>query len=518
MTLIVYLVVHYIDHVNSSYNGRYNSAYSYDDLGNIESLIRYGRYENENNHIFGKIDQLEYVYVHGSNKIETVTDGVTDIAAGYAAHDHGGYTYHETTGNLTYDPSRNLTTAYNHLNLPYTFIKPNGNSIEYLYTADGTKQRETIKNQNGDPVKVRDYLGSVIYEDGVVQSIQHIDGRAVPAGTGCLEELHVGDIISNTENHSAVRITTDATISTSGALSLVGQDKIQLQPGFNLELGGYLKVDMAPCNTTARQWQYEYYLSDHLGNNRLMFADKDSNGSINPEKEVLQESHYYPFGLEMEGAWSEANDADTESGPNRYRYNGKELNEELGLYDYGARWYDPSIGRWTTVDPLASEMPGWSPYNYAFGNPLRFTDPDGRSPDDIILNVSGDANNVNEFISIINESLGGQFRAVTEQIRDADGNVVSGQERLRIVATNGGGNRSQLSSGQQEFYDRIYDVAENQTAKVSIDPVSGVEGVDIGQYDTYPAQIDVADIRAFPALDPSTGSQNGATSSRKDDP
>jgi RHS repeat-associated protein len=68
----------------------------------------------------------------------------------------------------------------------------------------------------------------------------------------------------------------------------------------------------------------------------------------------------------------------------RYAYNGKELVEGIGLYDYGARWYDPVVGRWTSVDPLASEMPEWSPYNYVFGNPISLIDPDGMSPDNTI--------------------------------------------------------------------------------------------------------------------------------------
>ena len=200
---------------------------------------------------------------------------------------------------------------------------------------------------------------------------------------------------------------------------------------------------------------------------------------------------------------------------NRYRYNGKELNEDLGLYDYGARWYDPAIARFTSVDPLASEMPSWSPFNYAFSNPLRFTDPDGMSPDDIILGTSGDPNVVNEFLNIITESLGGQFRAVTEQVKDADGNIVEGRERVRIIATEGGGDVSKLSSGQKEFYDRINQVAEVDRREVHIDPVSGVEGVDVGLYGSYPAQLDVADVRAFPPLDPSVDAQNGATQSGK---
>ncbi|WP_345954237.1 DUF6443 domain-containing protein [Mucilaginibacter sp. PAMB04168] len=112
-------------------------------------------------------------------------------------------------------------------------------------------------------------------------------------------------------------------------------------------------------------YTYDYYLKDHLGNTRVQLKH---NGL------VLETSDYYPFGLQVARA------VQTTSSPeNRYKYNGKELQTELDLnqYDYGARFYDPVIGRWTSVDPLAELGRRQSPYEYALDNPIRYVDPDG---------------------------------------------------------------------------------------------------------------------------------------------
>jgi len=102
---------------------------------------------------------------------------------------------------------------------------------------------------------------------------------------------------------------------------------------------------------------YHYYLQDHQGNNRVV---ADRNGKV---EEV---NHYYPFG----GMF--ANNGNVQP----YKYNGKELDTRKGLnwYDYGARHYDPAIGRWHSQDPMQEKYYSISPYIYCNNNPILYID------------------------------------------------------------------------------------------------------------------------------------------------
>ena len=106
--------------------------------------------------------------------------------------------------------------------------------------------------------------------------------------------------------------------------------------------------------------KFHFYLKDHQGNVRVV-ADKDG--------KLEETNDYYPFG----GTFT------TSTSVQPYKYNGKELDRVSGLnlYDYGARYYDATIGRWCMVDSLSEKYYSFNSYNYCGNNPARYVDPDG---------------------------------------------------------------------------------------------------------------------------------------------
>jgi len=143
----------------------------------------------------------------------------------------------------------------------------------------------------------------------------------------------------------------------------------------------YIIFEEGLVTKSSSAYTYEYHLKDHLGNTRVAFQP---NGSGTTTTQVAE---YYPFGSSYLPI--------SPAGTNKYLYNGKEKQDDvlggyaLDEYDYGARFYDPTIGRWHIIDNKAEKYFSLSQYIYALDDPVKFIDPDGN---EVILSyLSNDA-------------------------------------------------------------------------------------------------------------------------------
>ncbi|WP_321333073.1 RHS repeat-associated core domain-containing protein [uncultured Bacteroides sp.] len=198
---------------------------------------------------------------------------------------------------------------------------------EYYYDLNGNLTQDLNKGITGITYNFLNLPQSVVISNTLGQATNTYtyaaDGRKLRANIGSKQTDYVGNVIYE-----------------GGALKRILVD------------GGYIEGGA-----------YYFYLTDHLGNNRVV---------ANASGGIVQTNHYYPFGMSF------AEGVTTSGQP--YKYNGKELDTERGLnlYDYSARLMDPALGRFSTVDPSAEKYYGISPYVYVGNNPLRLIDPDGR--------------------------------------------------------------------------------------------------------------------------------------------
>ena len=122
-----------------------------------------------------------------------------------------------------------------------------------------------------------------------------------------------------------------------------------------------------------------YELKDHLGNVRVVVTDQKKavveEGELLSSADVISYTNYMPFGMEAPGRTFSTDEY-------RYGFNGMQKDDELkgsgNSLDFGDRMYDPRLGRWIKPDLLEAEAPMWTPYRFAFDNPIRFLDPTGQ--------------------------------------------------------------------------------------------------------------------------------------------
>ncbi|KRB56692.1 DUF6443 domain-containing protein [Flavobacterium sp. Root186] len=304
-----------------------NYTYSYDQLNRLtqatdNSAVNTGRY-NEG-----------LSYDKNGNIMSILRLGNTNAAATtFGTMDNLAYTY--DTGNklIKVEDTSGSTEGFN-----------NGSSTTTEYTYDSNGNMKTDANKK---------ITAVSYNHLNLPTSVTINGGTIN---------YVYDAAGGKQ-----RKTVSTGSSTDYAGSFVYENNILKQ--FS-QPEGYIVYNAGIYN-------YIYQYKDHLGNIRLSYQDKDNNGAVN-SSEIVQENNYYAFGLTQKGYNGAVNGTD-----NKFKYNGKELQDEniggvqLNMYDYGARNYDPALGRWMNIDPLAEISRRNSPYVYALNCPAFFIDPDG---------------------------------------------------------------------------------------------------------------------------------------------
>jgi RHS repeat-associated protein len=216
-------------------------------------------------------------------------------------------------------------------------------------------------------------------------------------------------------------------IYTSGGQKIMQQVRDDGNMGETRRYAGafvYLNDELAWVNTAngrfvpteTEEFAHETHLRDHLGNTRLVLTQEGE------DFKILQDNNYYPFGMSIK-SMSYTSLTPGPYGQNRYMYNGKEFQPEFGLdwLDYGARFYDPQIGRWHVIDPLGEKGRRLSPYNYTFNNPLRFIDPEGMWPYNPFQRIISYAmaylnEKVNDYVSDLAASTGEYLRDKTIEV------------------------------------------------------------------------------------------------------
>ncbi|WP_281987690.1 DUF6443 domain-containing protein [Aquimarina aggregata] len=374
------------DNVNRNY------AYTYDALNRITSGITNmpGQAYSLKSVTYDKMGNIGYLYrrgseIHGSNSS-------VDI-------DNLHYNYYQDSNKL-----KSVTDTAP----PYGgFVDGNTTEIDYVYDLNGNMTEDKNKG-----------ISNITYNHLNLPKIVSISNSE---GTGSISYIYDATGIKLRK----VFVKGSANISTDYAGNYIYKNG-------TLE---YMSTPEGYATPDDGSYKYIYQYKDHLDNVRLSYTKNNAS-----TLEIIEENNYYPFGLEHKG-YNNTVSSLGNSTAQLLSFSGKEKQNELGLnwIDITARNYDPALGRWMNIDPLADQMRRHSPYNYAFDNPLRFIDPDGMAPEDLVIwfkDKNGDRQSFTYTGNNADEAPDNEFvNAVLEAACSNCSN--GGGESLQAIAENG---------------------------------------------------------------------------------
>ncbi|MCL4299100.1 MAG: toxin [Anaerolineae bacterium] len=291
----------------------YTERYDYDEVGNFQLM----RHSADGGSWTQKYNYEEASLIEPGQR----SNRLTRTTVGNGFNHLETYTYTDTLG----DDGQGCMTAINNIKLAWDFEDQlqqvdlgGGGTAYYVYDAGGQRVRKVIQRQNGARQAERLYLGGFeVYREyngnGQTVTLEH-------------ETLHLMD----------------------------DQQRIALIETQTIKDSSFI---LHPSSLT------RFQLGNHLGSASV---ELDKDGAL------ISYEEYHPYGTTALQAMSAA-----EVSLKRYRYTGKERDEESGLYYHGARYYAPWLGRWTSCDP-AGTVDSTNLYMYVKNNPGKFIDPDGR--------------------------------------------------------------------------------------------------------------------------------------------
>ncbi|MBA3899876.1 MAG: hypothetical protein H0X62_06640 [Bacteroidetes bacterium] len=304
------------------------------------------------------MDDLQYFYEdkknpnnpsnRNTNKLISVDDAVgtstyNDIKSGQVAVNY----HYDQTGNLIKDIQEGIESiewnVYGKISTITRTPGSNSADLEFQYDAMGHRVAKIVKP-----------AGSTSATWTTTYYIRDAQGNILTT-------------FKKNESNSSLYLS-EHNIFGSSRLGLLSVNELTT----NLDKGNYKSRLMGRKN---------YELSNHLGNVLSVVSDRKIAVSLNTTTvayylaDIKSTTDYYAFGSEMPGRTFNSTDY-------RYGMNGMEKDDEIkgsgNSYDFGARIYDPRIGKWLSVDPLQTKYPSLSPY-HSFGNsPIVVVDKDGK--------------------------------------------------------------------------------------------------------------------------------------------
>ena len=320
---------------------KHTMFFAYDDQGRIVAQRRAGN--------VGKSAGGEYTYEAGSNKLKSVTNGMGGTADSRNMTDANNFDY-DADGNLIEDKSKNLTISYDWRGMPVEFVRETCTAYGHYTVCDSTK---LVMAYDGSGRRISKTRMKKTAFDGpwYATLVTHYTG----IGTEVRENMPGGTL-------KDVRVVVNMP---QGLGRYMPEDASAVDIGFG---AGYIPSE-----------KFEWYLKNHLGSTMLVYGTQGYSWTDVADVGVPVAAYdYRAFGEQV--SLAEPAEKVTEN------FTGKELDDEIELDYFGARYLDPMLGLWISVDPARFFSSSYV-YMGNYYNPIKSIDEDGLDPEDGFNNM-----------------------------------------------------------------------------------------------------------------------------------